>query len=90
MIATLKTLTVFDMAQTIDNWPGTGLTGLAGCDAESFFSGLKQERIRKRICKTRDAARADGFEYIESFYNRTRRHSHLGGSISKAFEAVAA
>ena len=36
MIATLKTLTVFDMAQTIDNWPGTGLTGLAGCDAESF------------------------------------------------------
>jgi len=52
------------------------------CDnavAESFFSSLKKERIRKRIYKTRDMARADVFDYIEAFYNRTRRHSHLGG-----------
>lgn len=41
--------------------------------AESFFSSLKKERIRKRIYKTRDLARADVFEYIEVFYNRTRR-----------------
>lgn len=47
--------------------------------AESFFSSLKKERIRKRIYKTRDLARADIFDYIEVFYNRTRRHSHLGG-----------
>ncbi|MFN4623963.1 MULTISPECIES: IS3 family transposase [Klebsiella] len=54
--------------------------------AESFFSSLKNERIRKRIYKTRDLARADIFDYIEVFYNRTRRHSHLGGVSPEAFE----
>ena len=54
--------------------------------AESFFSSLKKERIRKRIYKTRDIARADIFDYIEAFYNRTRRHSHLGGVSPEAFE----
>ncbi|MCP5135372.1 MAG: IS3 family transposase [Gammaproteobacteria bacterium] len=54
--------------------------------AESFFSSLKKERIKKRIYKTRDLARADVFEYIEAFYNRTRRHSHLGGVSPEAFE----
>lgn len=44
--------------------------------AESFFSSLKKERIRKRIYKTRDMARADVFDYIEAFYNQTPRHSH--------------
>jgi putative transposase len=44
---------------------------------ESFFSSLKKERIKKRIYKTRDLARADIFDYIEVFYNRQRRHSHL-------------
>ena len=47
--------------------------------AESFFSSLKKERIRKRIYKTRDLARADIFDYIEVFYNLARRHSHLVG-----------
>ncbi|HCQ8411566.1 TPA: IS3 family transposase, partial [Klebsiella variicola subsp. variicola] len=45
-----------------------------------------KERIRKRIYKTRDLARADIFDYIEVFYNRTRRHSHLGGVSPEAFE----
>ena len=54
--------------------------------AESFFSSLKKERIRKRIYKTRDLARADVFDYIEVFYNRNRRHSHLGGVRPEAFE----
>ena len=54
--------------------------------AESFFSSLKKERIRKRVYKTRDLARADVFDYIEVFYNRTRRHSHLGGISPEAFE----
>ena len=58
--------------------------------AESFFSSLKKERIRKRIYKTRDLARADIFDYIEVFYNRTRRHSHLGGVSPEAFESAAA
>ena len=52
----------------------------------SFFSSLKKERIRKRIYKTRDLSRADVFDYIEGFYNRVRRHSHLGGVSPEAFE----
>jgi putative transposase len=54
--------------------------------AESFFSSLKKERIRKKIYRTRSLARADVFDYIEVFYNRTRRHSHLGGVSPEAFE----
>jgi putative transposase len=46
--------------------------------AESFFSSLKGERVRGRIYRTRDEARSDVFDYIEFFYNRTRRHSYLG------------
>lgn len=58
--------------------------------AESFFSSLKKERIQKRIYKTRDLARADVFDYTEEFYNRTRRHSHLGGVSPEAFERASA
>lgn len=58
--------------------------------AESFFSSLKKERVRKRIYRTRDLARADVFDYIEIFYNRNRRHSHLGGISPEAFEQAAA
>lgn len=54
--------------------------------AESFFSSLKKERIRKRIYKTRDLAKSDVFDYIEVFYNRIRRHTHLGGVSPEAFE----
>jgi putative transposase len=54
--------------------------------AESFFSSLKKERIKKRIYKTRELAKADIFDYIEVFYNRKRRHSHLGGVSPMAFE----
>lgn len=57
---------------------------------ESFFSSLKKERIRKRIYKTRDMARADVFDYIEVFYNRSRRHSHLGDISPEAFERTRA
>jgi putative transposase len=54
--------------------------------AESFFSSLKKERVKKRIYKTRDLARADIFDYIKMFYNQSRRHSHLGGVSPEAFE----
>jgi putative transposase len=54
--------------------------------AESFFSSLKKERIRKRIYKTRELAKANIFDYIEVFYNRTRRHSHIGGVSPEVFE----
>jgi putative transposase len=54
--------------------------------AESFFGSLKKERVRKQIYRTRDQARADIFDYIEMFYNRSRRHSHLGFVSPEAFE----
>ncbi len=54
--------------------------------AESFFGSLKKERIKKRIYKTRELARADIFDYIKMFYNPTRRHNHLGGVSPEAFE----
>jgi putative transposase len=47
--------------------------------AESFFSSLKKERIKKQIYKNRELATADVADYIDTFYNRTRRHSHLRG-----------
>ena len=53
---------------------------------ESFFSSLKKERIKKPIYKTRVLARADVFDYIEVFYNRNRRHRHLGGVSPEAYE----
>ena len=45
---------------------------------ESVFSSLKAERVDRKIYRTRDAARADVFDYIERFYNPKRRHSTLG------------
>ena len=45
---------------------------------ESFFSSLKTERTGRKWYPSRDAARADVFDYIERFYNPIRRHSTLG------------
>jgi len=45
---------------------------------ESFFSSLKTERIERKTYPTRNEARADVFDYIERFYNVTRRHSTVG------------
>jgi len=56
--------------------------------AESFFSSLKKERIKKRIYNNRKIATADVSDYIESFYNRTRRHQHIGGVSPEEFEAA--
>ncbi len=53
---------------------------------ESFFSTLKTERVARRSYATRDAARADIFDYIERFYNPIRRHSTLGNLSPVAFE----
>lgn len=57
--------------------------------AESFFGSLKKEPINKRIYKTRELAAADFPDYIESFYNPTLRHRHIGGVSSEEFEIVA-
>jgi putative transposase len=57
--------------------------------AESFFSSLKKERVKKRIYKNRDAATSDISDYIDEFYNPVRRHSYLGGVSPDTFEAAA-
>jgi len=53
---------------------------------ESFFSTLKTERTARQHYATRDAARADVFDYIERFYNPIRRHSTLGYVSPMQFE----
>jgi putative transposase len=57
--------------------------------AESFFASLKKELIKKRIYKNRELAAKEVSDYIESFYNRARRHRHLGGVSPEDFEARA-
>lgn len=56
---------------------------------ESFFHTLKTERTHHRRYRTRAEARADVFDYIETFYNRRRRHSSLGYLSPAEFEARA-
>lgn len=53
---------------------------------ESFFSSLKTERTASKVYRTRDAAQADVFDYIERFSIPHRRHSTLGYLIPVAFE----
>ena len=54
--------------------------------AESFFVNLKKEKIRRQQYRTRDDARAAMFEYIELFYNPTRRHTHNGRVAPTVYE----
>lgn len=54
--------------------------------AESFFSALKKERIKRRIYPTRAAAASDVFDYIEMFYNPIRRHGSAGGLSPVEFQ----
>ena len=53
---------------------------------ESFFGSLKTERTAAKTYRTREQARSDVFDYIERFYNPTRRHSTLGYISPVAFE----
>jgi transposase InsO family protein len=53
---------------------------------ESFWSALKRELVHRRHFATRASARAAIFDWIEVFYNRTRRHSALGFKSPVDFE----
>ena len=44
----------------------------ANTAAESFFGVLTRERVNRQHYRSRAEARADIFDYIEVFYNRTR------------------
>jgi putative transposase len=52
---------------------------------ESFWGTLKEELVYHRRFRTRIGAQAAIQEYIEVFYNRTRRHSALGNLTPAAF-----
>ena len=54
---------------------------------ESFFGSLKRERVHRRKYWGRDEATADLEDYIDNFYNRRRRHSHLGDISPLEYEA---
>ena len=51
---------------------------LGHAPTESFFNSLKNERVHGTRYETRADATADLSDYIEVFYNRSRRHSTLG------------
>jgi len=54
---------------------------------ESFWSTLKTEAdLEDTIPPSRRHAELAVFDYIETFYNRTRRHSSLGYLSPVAFE----
>jgi len=53
---------------------------------ESFFSSLKKEKIRRYIFRTRQEVKSNIFNYIEVFYNRARRHQHLGNICRKGLK----
>ncbi len=60
--------------------PSVGRTGVCydNAVAESFFATLKKELIHLRPWPTLAHLRTAVFEYIESYYNRRRRHSTIG------------
>ncbi|MBW1615688.1 MAG: IS3 family transposase, partial [Deltaproteobacteria bacterium] len=47
---------------------------------------LKKEKIKGKVYKTRNQAKLDIFEYIETFYNNKRKHSYIGFLSPKNFE----
>ncbi|WP_175853759.1 IS3 family transposase [Burkholderia anthina] len=51
---------------------------LDNAPTESFFNSLKNEQVHATRYGTHQDAKAALFEYIEVFYNRSRRHSSLG------------
>jgi putative transposase len=58
--------------------------------AESFFGTLKTELVDDEDYRNHNEVRQNLFEYLEVFYNRQRRHSHLDYLSPVQFEARSA
>lgn len=56
---------------------------------ESFFKTLKVECIYRQSLKTREEAKLVIFDYIETFYNRQRKHSGLNYVSPMNYELAA-
>ncbi|PTQ73547.1 integrase-like protein [Celeribacter persicus] len=53
---------------------------------EELLLIAETERVRRKTYRTRRQAPADVFDYIERFYNPTRRHSTIGYLSPMTFE----
>ncbi len=71
--------------------PSMGSVGDAYDNAmcESFFATLECELLDRRKFHTEAAARMAVFEFIEGWYNLSRRHSALGYKSPITFERSA-
>jgi putative transposase len=56
--------------------------------AESFFATLKKELVHRRSWPTPRELISEVFEFVEGFYNTTRRHSTLGYLSPVQFEKI--
>ena len=56
---------------------------------ERFFHTLKVELVHRERYETRRMAKSSIFEYIETYYNRQRKHSAIGHRIPMLFEQAA-
>lgn len=56
--------------------------------AESFFKTLNTELVYHQDYETRKQAELAVFDYIETWYNRQRRHSALNGMTILEFEKL--
>jgi putative transposase len=68
--------------------PSMGSVGDAYDNAlcESFFATLETELIARHSFQTRTQARTAVFDFIEGFYNTTRRHSAVGNVSPNHYE----
>ena len=77
---------------SVTGWTGASVgrigSWLDNAVAESFFATLKKELVRRRSWPNRRELQSAVFDYIESFYNRERRHSTLGYLSPREFEMI--
>ena len=67
--------------------------GARGCAydiavCEAFFKTLKSELVDRRSWPSKAEARQAVFDFIETFYNRRRRHSTLGYLSPAEYEKI--
>lgn len=56
--------------------------------AESFFKTIKVELVYENHFSSQDEAKLSLFDWIETWYNRKRRHSALGYKTMEEFELI--
>jgi transposase InsO family protein len=66
---------------------GTISDGYDNAMIESFWGTMQVELLNRKKWRTRLELANAIFEYIEGYYNRSRRHSALNSESPTAFEA---